>query len=434
MSTVNVIHPNSELCCKSELSLFSLPFTQYSIEDSSYQAFYPTAGVVNSESVIEFNISNLGQHYLDLESSFLHCRLRIVRSDGQLPVTKATDGTTTFDEVWPINGFGSSMFKTVSVYLNQQLVSSNELYAYRSFLDMMLHASPTIQKTVHESALFFMDEAHRRDDDCKARGVSERYKSVKGGKIVDLVARINSDIFCQPKLLLPGVDIRLVLQQNSDDFRLVGKNEQNHMIEFKSVAFYLKKVKVSPSVFLGHEKQLLKSTANYLLRGLETKVRSLPQGSLDCCIEDIYLDRIPSNLVVVMVATESFQGIKKRDPFRFSHFNLSHSVLTIDGVERHEECDFANGLARKPYFALLEQLAEKHVLLDYEHYVNNFFIQYYNLEPDSSNNYHMSPVKRGNVRLQLKFQQPLSEPITILLVSETPRVLQIDKDRLVTVE
>ncbi|WP_316399519.1 hypothetical protein, partial [Bradyrhizobium sp. 33ap4] len=311
MVTVNVIQPDSPLCTKSETRIFDVAPTQYEIDDCTYQQFFPVTGV--SSSVIKFNISNLGSHYLDLSSTFLHMSACITRDDGD---EAKTEGGS-YDEVFPTNAFANSMFKNVAVYLGQTLVSNNELYAYRSILVILLHSSPTMQQTVHVAGLFVLDEPNKRNDNITSHGPASRYAAVKGSKVVDLMTKLNSDIFCQPKLMLPGVEIRIVFYQNSDVFRLISpsREKHSHTVEFKSMTLHVKRVRVTASLFLGHERQLQKSPAVYLLRGVDTKVRSLPQGNLDCHFESLYQDRLPSKLCVVLQLTESFQGALLKNPY-----------------------------------------------------------------------------------------------------------------------
>lgn len=41
----------------------------------------------------------------------------------------------------------------------------------------------------------------------------------------------------------------------------------------------------------------------------------------------------------------------------------------------------------------------------------------------------LAPITQANVRLTLQFARSLSEAICVLLLSETPRVLEVNKDR-----
>lgn len=432
MESVKVVHPASDLADKSELAIFSIPPTQWNLIKTDYETFFPIAGL---GSVVQFQINNLREHYLDLSSALLQTRFSIVRGDGSAPVTKTSENTTIHDEVYPVNNIAHSLWKSVVVHLNQHQITTNDLYTYRSYFDVLMHSSETERKTLHKAALYYDDEADQRDNDINASGTAFRYRRTKGGKTVDVVSSINSDIFNQSKLLLPGVDVMLSFHQNSDAFRLISTNKEQHThkIQLLSVSLHIKKVTISPSMFLSNEKQLQSQEALYLLRGVDTKIRSLPRGSLDASWDDVYGDRLPSRLTIAFIPTESFQGAPKRDPLRLTNANLEEVILTVDGIRQIQSYDFSYNLNALPYAFLLQSIGQKHTFFKYENFVGNQFLIHYNLTADSSE-YCLSPVRRSNVRLQCKFATALSEPTTVLLMSETPRVLSINAQRAIKVE
>ncbi|XP_064478333.1 uncharacterized protein LOC135391796 isoform X2 [Ornithodoros turicata] len=291
------------ICLTSDVMIFEPPSIQYGVEDTSYQLFYPVNGVNNS--VIEFCIQNLQRAHLDLYCSFVSLTVRIVRDDGEEMDEK--------DVVFPINHLLSGMFKTVTVYANNKLVGSNELYAYRSILDVVLHSTPAAQETVHAAGLYVEDDEHLKDDyDVSSRGPKQRYEATKGGKYFNLVGQINTDLFQQPRLMVPAVEIRVVFLLNNDEFKLVSvpkdKKTYNYEVDIKEMTLHLKKVTLAPSLFLEYERRLQTTPAIYVLRGLETKVRSLSAGSLDAHFEDVYPERVPSKLCVALLATSDFLG------------------------------------------------------------------------------------------------------------------------------
>lgn len=412
-------------CCTSDLLLFTPPPLQFGIEETLYQPFFPIAGVHNS--LIEFSIQNLQKAYLDLIGSFIKITARIVRDDDE-PMDEG-------DVVFPVNHLLSGLFKTVNVFANDKQVSSNELYSIRSILDVMLHSSVTSQQTYHSMGLYVEDEAGKQED-VTARGPKERFEVTKEGRYFNLVGFLNSDLFQQPRLLLPGVDLRLVFVQQPEAYRLIAPKKDkkyDYEIEIKEMILYIKKVTVAPSIFLSHEKTLQTKPAVYVLRGVETKLRSLSVGDVQAHCENIFPDRIPSKLCVLLVSTANLQGSSSTSPYNFRHFDLTHAVLTINERQIREEFEFDKGLVRKPYFTFLEELGEKHVKYSYEKYSSDGFMLYYNLDGCSGSSC-LSTVSHGNVRLQLRFGKPLTDPLTIVFVSECPKLMKIDKDRNVSVE
>ncbi len=74
------------------------------------------------------------------------------------------------------------------------------------------------------------------------------------------------------------------------------------------------------------------------------------------------------------------------------------------------------------------------MLYEYARYKSDGFIMHWNLDPDQGADYHLNPIRRGNVRLELKFKHAVKEPVTVLFMSETSRILKIDKNRTVTID
>lgn len=435
MSLVNVVHAQSQLVTKGECEIFHIPPTQISIESCENQVFYPTSTITGGESTIEWNVSNLSDLYVDLSSLWLNIRMQILRSDGSEPTTRTP--AIVEDGVFPVNNLGAALFKYVNVYLNQRLVSSNCLNSYRCMLDTLLHTNPCVQRTVDDCAMYIHDPGENGPLDNQSKSIRARINRTKGGKVFEILVKVNTDITNQSKLLLPGVDLRIVAQHNTDAFRLLtfDTETQKHQIKFLNAALTLRKVKVSHSTFLAHQKELRSRPACYVMRGLESKVRSIAPGSLDTTIENLYNDRVPDRLTVVLVSTESFQGNLKLSPFWFEHFNISSASLTLDGYRKQYTYDWENDLSREAYFSLLSELNEKHVELCYHKYKHNSFIMHWNLSADESNaSSYFSPIMKKNVRIELKFAKPLSKAVSVILISETPRILSVDGDLVVRID
>ena len=75
------LHPESNECTLSELDLFKIPPTQVSIEKASYVEYHPIASIRQGAG-IEFAISGSGDYYLDLATTLVHARIRVVKARG----------------------------------------------------------------------------------------------------------------------------------------------------------------------------------------------------------------------------------------------------------------------------------------------------------------------------------------------------------------
>ena len=84
---------------------------------------------------------------------------------------------------------------------------------------------------------------------------------------------------------------------------------------YDSAIMFVRKVKLSPSVFLSHAKALENSTAKYPIGRALCKTVTIPNTFRDINVEKLYLGQLPSRLVIGLIATDTFNGTNDRNPF-----------------------------------------------------------------------------------------------------------------------
>jgi len=136
------IHPQSCECTKSELDLFVVPPTQISIESGTLLEYNPIS-TISQRTQIEFSVTGARQDISGL-----------VRAQ----IVKATDEPVdNNDAVGPTNLFLHSLFSEMDITLNDTLVtSSNNTYAYRSYLETLLSYGGAAKTSQLTSALYYM--------------------------------------------------------------------------------------------------------------------------------------------------------------------------------------------------------------------------------------------------------------------------------------
>ena len=248
---------DSPECAKSELELFTLPPTQTVIEKGQWVEFHPLANVTDGGPV-EFNISGSGEDYLDLSQTQLYVKAKILKNDG-----------TSIDEkskVGPVNLLLHSMFSQVDISLNERLVSSsNNTYPYRAMIETLLNHGYDEKTSQLSSELFFKDTAGRLNvydtaDANPNEGFNKRAQMFKLSSSVDMIGRLHLDIFHQERLLLNMVDVKIKLIRSKPEFCLLGEGD-DFKISLENASLFVRKIRVSPGVVLGHAKSLEKTSA-----------------------------------------------------------------------------------------------------------------------------------------------------------------------------
>lgn len=433
------IHRDSCECVKSELDLFTVPPTQISIEDSQWVEYHPISQFADN-GPIEFHISGSGSEYLDLSQSQVYVKLKVVKGDGtNLPDT---------EQVGPVNLFLHSLFSQVDVSLNDRIITpSTPTYPYRAMFETLLEYGPEAKQTQLTAALFYKDTAGQMDaanplaqDDGVNVGLQKRHAFIKGSQSVELAGGLHCDIFFQPKHLLNGVDVRIKLVRSKENFCLMSPAAGSaYKIIIQDCSLYVRKVKVSPSVMLGHAKALEKGTAKYPMRRIQTKVISVPRGELTVQQDNIFLGQLPQRLIVGLVDHQAFSGSYTHNPFNFQNFNVNYLSLHVDGTQvpfKPLTPDFSNnaGLSSIRAYQTLFSGTDK-MFKDVGNHISRqefdlgYTLYAFDLSPDLSSGQHFNLKKQGNLRLELHFRTPLPTGVNIIVYAEFENILEIDRAR-----
>jgi hypothetical protein len=104
-------------------------------------------------------------------------------------------------------------------------------------------------------------------------------------------------------------------------------------VQLRAVALHIRKMKISPSVYLAHAKTLENGMAKYPLRRVICKTFTIPSGYLDVTHEKLFTGQFTSRLVVGCVDKHAFNGDYAENPFSFQHFSLDEIMVYLDGQQ-----------------------------------------------------------------------------------------------------
>jgi len=325
------VHEDSCECLKSDLDLFSVPSTQTSVETDNWIEYHPLT-TMDDGSPIEFDISGNGEDYIDLANTMLYVGL-------QAKITKR-NGTDleAATVVAPVNLFLHSLFSQVDISLNgTQVTSSTNTYPYRAMLETLLSYGDDAKKSQLTPAKFYEDQPGRMDAftidnvDTRNSGLVERRKFTTQSKTIDMIGRIHADMFFQSRYLLNEVDVKIKLTRSRDEFCTMSAAANASKVKVVSATLFMRKVKLSPSVFLAHAKALENTTAKYPISRVVCKTLTIPTQLMDVNYEKLFSGQIPTRIVVRLVRNDAFNEHTTLNPFNFQHFNLSEISVYFNG-------------------------------------------------------------------------------------------------------
>ena len=434
------LHSHSSECMSSELDLFTLPATQTSIESSSYLHYKPVSSITDDgDAPLEFVVPGASEFYVDLAHTMLYIKARIT------PV----DNDTENEKVGPINNFLHSMFNQVDVFFNQKLVSPpNNAYPYRAYIESLLNYSPEAKESHLTTNLWYNDEDSAFDAPANAAspqpvntGLVKRKHFTLGGRIFDMVGHLHCDVFNQDKMLLNGVEMRVRLVRSKDAFCLMDASEDGiFKVSIKEATLIVRRVKVSPGIMLAHANALSKTTAKYPITRVEVKSFTLHAGITGDSIDNVILGQLPKRIIIGFVDNRAFNGNRSLNPFNFQHFSLNYLSLNIDGMQVPSKPLQPRFTGRSQEiieaFHTLFTGTGIHFLnegngINRYNYGKGYFLTAFDLTHDMSAHCatHWNIVRSGSIRIEVGFEQALTQTINCIVYVEYDNVLEIDASR-----
>jgi len=429
------IHEGSCECIKSELDLFAVPATQTSMESSTYVEYHPISSLTDG-APIEFDVSSSGEDYVDLNNTLLYVKLKVVKGNG----TAIGVG----EKVSLVNNTLHSLFSHVDVDLNgTRVTDSSNTNAYRAYLENLLSFDSGAKKTQLSCELFYKDESGEMDD-CDPTlananaGLVKRAAFINGGKPVELIGRIHTDICLQSRFMLNEVNARFKLTRSKDSFCLMTSEDESYKVIILSAVLHIRKVKVSPSVYLSHAKVLESGMAKYPIQRVICKAFTVPAGYLDFVQEKLFSGQLPTRLILACLDNRAFNGDYKQNPFNFQHFNASELTVFLDGQQHSIKplvMNFSENLTVNAYLNLFTALGkfnqDEGNDITRQDFNNGYTIYAFDFTPDMSENTSFNLTRSGSVRVSMKFGTALAKTITVLAYAEFQNIIELDISRAV---
>lgn len=434
---MSFLHNNSCECVKSELDLFALPSTQTSIESGQWIHYKPISSL-SDDGPIEFQVPASGDDYIDLSHTLLHIKAKILNQD----LTTLNDSPA----VAPINNWLHSLFSQLDIHLNQKLISPpNNTYGYRAYIETLLNYAPAAKESHLQCGLWHEDTAGKMNNADEANvGFIKRQTYVKGSKEVEMIGHLHGDIFNQEKFMINGVEMGVKLVRSRESFNLMAPtNDIKVKISITDATLMIRKARINPSVLLAHQKVLATTTAKYPITRAEVKVLTIPSGIQGKTLDNVFLGQIPKRCIIGFVNNAAFNGTFTKNPYDFDNYGINTFSLYIDGTQIPSK-------ALQPQFGTDENTLMYHTLfsgtgihflndgngISKDRYSKGYCLMAFDLTPDLSANAtsHWNLIKHGSVRLEVRFENALNETINCIVYAEFDNIIEIDKNRNVSVD
>lgn len=428
-------HEGDDLVYGKELALFRVPPTNSGVEKVQWIEYRPISNA-GDEGPLEFVITGSGNQYIDLQRTKLHVKIKVVKGDG----TSLGDQ----EHVGPTNLFLHSLWSQVEVQLQQKIVSSaGTMYPFKAYLDTLLCHGIGNKETKLQSQMYYPDSSHAMNTGDPIlganMGLTSRANLIAQSNIVDMEGPLLTDVCQMSRYLLNGIETSFKLWPSKNSFRLMSDvDDARYKVVIMDAFLNVCHITVSPEIVMGHNEILKTTTAKYPFWRSELKHFAMSSGQYYFNKDNMFQGEVPTRMIVCLVSSEAMSGNYKKNPFSFQHYNLDSITITVDGEN-------VLGKPMKPKFS---QEGGQNYISAYDalfscikhpdhyngiarsDYPSGYTLFTFDLEPLSLSNVDYWPVlKRGNLKLDLHFENPLTETVEVLIYATFPDLFEVDSSR-----
>ena len=266
---------------------------------------------------------------------------------------------------------------------------------------------------------------------------------------LSLYGRIHTDLFFQPKLLLPGVNIRIKLHRSpvgfdvmsyepNDDPNNVGKELCANII---SAALNVRRVKVHSHKMLLIENELSKKNAIIPIKRVDIKSLACSAGMARYQFDNFTTGQLPVRIIMGLVKHSSALGNIRENPFNFKLTDLTEVCLLKNGSPVNipyiignvsDKCKIPK--IAHPYTEIFSTGGCGEVIgcgVTLKDFYNNCALFCFDMSIDqsSADGSFVNPTQYGSLGIRLTFKKETTEAYNIIVLSEFNNTIEIDKLR-----
>jgi hypothetical protein len=189
-----------------------------------------------------------------------------------------------------------------------------------------------------------------------------------------------------------------------------------------------------------HNIAMALAPAKYPINRSYVIANTINQGTLDAVLDNVHSGQLPRRVFVCFVDNAAYNGALLKNPYNYKHYNITYLACFLDGIQYPSKAfqpDFDNGLTVREYMSLFEATnqtgTDSCIDVPWINYGKGNTIFGFNFAPDLSTGCkgtgYVSPIKKGSLRLQVRFKQALAATINVLVYCEFDKIIEIDETR-----
>jgi hypothetical protein len=428
-----------EECSVEGLDLFTRPLVQTAIRSSEWVMYKPITSLKDA-TVTKVLYNSQPGVTLDLARTVLKFDCKITKADG----TALTNADN--PKVGPVNYLAAAAWQQVDVELNgRNVTSSNSNYAYRGYLEVLTSYGTGARSTWLRASGWNENTSvpvSRTKAEAIDGGMEARIKDFQTSQTVTIVGALHLDLFQQNRHLLPNVNVLLTLIRNSNEFivQCATDDATKYKFDITDLNVYFLQNKLSDSENLRIERQLQTMPALYPITRVDIRTFTIAKGLSAFSEENAFMGQLPRRIMLGIVADSAYTGSHHTSPFNFDCMKMNYLSLSVGGrqipslpMTPRSGAPASLTTSNDEYLWFMAGLGKLFANDDiaitpenWESKGNKVFA--FDIQPHMTDDC-VGHMERGNVRINMRFAEAVSDTSTLIVLAEFNNTIIIDRNR-----
>jgi hypothetical protein len=306
---------------------------------------------------------------------------------------------------------------------------------YKAYLDAELSLPKSAKETYLTSAGYYTDE----DQDAALNaGFTSRQELFQRSRTVQLISKIDVDIFNQPNYMISGIEIEIEITPNDTNFCILEPTATAtaYRLEIMNLRLYVKSLELMSGLAYDISQKLEKSPARYAIRRTSVKSHFISENRTEFSTL-LFSEQVPRRVVVGLLSNDRYIGNKGLSPFKFMPFDVRELTLYANGrtyPSNLYNLDYGNNKYTRAFHDTCEALGFANSVesngINIKKYKEGWCIYVFNLTNSGEDNPCFDLITEGSCNINIKFSNPVpAGGIVLIALAERDSLLFIDRNR-----
>lgn len=396
----------------SSLNIFDQISILDHIQSSNTVQYHPVNSL--NESSVDFVIETDRNVFVDLSETFLLLKIKLKKDDAPIEAE---------DEVTLVNNTMHSMFSNCEVsFNNEQVYSSNSLYAHKAFISNEYSGTRGTKESISAIQGYSYENT---PGDLTSKAFKDR-KAAQGVEEITFYGKLAIDAFTCESLLLPNVTVRIKLIRSRPQFYLLTTKADNFYAVITEASLFTRQVSVDEGEVKKMQAEMMRQPARYNFSEILPKTFIIPKGQNQFIQENIFNNAPIRRLAIGMNTNSAFAGAKDKNPFHYQKLGL-RQVKIFRSSQVIVDLDCVNNA--RAYVTTMRALKfdEDGPSIPVSEF-DNHYVLVFDLTSTQEANLQMyyPDVVAASLRLELYFSNAVEDTTEVIVLGERLSTIYID--------